>query len=226
MLASSGERRAGGRLRKARLYDLVAGVPLALWFAVGIVGSLYRIPVSLDLSRDGLATCTQLANVVLLAIMIVLLLVRRPPVRRTSGFWPRAAGVAGAVAPIFMLIVPHSEVAPAVVTLSLVLIFIGTATAIVATCWLGRAFSILPQARALVTEGPYRYVRHPLYLAEIIALCGTSMEFAQPWSSLVMLAAIALQVPRMHYEEQILTESFPSFRAYVNRTARLIPGVY
>ena len=213
-------------MRKARLYDLFTGIPLALWFAVGIVGSLYRIPVSPDFSRDGLATCTQLANVVLLGIMIVLLLVRRPPVRRLCGFWPRAAGLAGAVAPIFMLAVPHSELAPAMSTLALVLIFIGTATSIVATCWLGRAFSILPQARALVTEGPYRFVRHPLYLAEIIALCGTSLEFAQPWSALVTLAAVALQVPRMHYEEKILMDSFPSYRAYVSRTARLIPGVF
>lgn len=217
---------SGNVVRKARLYDLLAGLPLAAWFAVGIVGSLYRIPVSLDLSRDGLATCAQLANVLLLGIMIVLLLVRRPPVRRPAGFWPRAAGVAGAVAPIFMLAVPHGELAPAMFTLSLVLIFVGTATSIVATCWLGRAFSILPQARALVTEGPYKFVRHPLYLAEIIALCGTAMEFEQPWSALVMIIAIALQVPRMHYEEQILMESFPTYRAYVSRTARLIPGVY
>jgi protein-S-isoprenylcysteine O-methyltransferase Ste14 len=77
-----------------------------------------------------------------------------------------------------------------------------------------------------VTAGPYRVVRHPLYLAELVATCGIMLQFRQPWSALVTLAVVAAQFPRMHFEEEILGETFPAYRAYKAKTARLIPGVY
>jgi protein-S-isoprenylcysteine O-methyltransferase Ste14 len=42
---------------------------------------------------------------------------------------------------------------------------------------LGRSFSVVPQARGLVRGGPYSFVRHPLYLAEEIALLGILLQF-------------------------------------------------
>jgi protein-S-isoprenylcysteine O-methyltransferase Ste14 len=92
--------------------------------------------------------------------------------------------------------------------------------------WLGRSFSIFPQARHLVTRGPYRFIRHPLYVAEQIATFGVMLQFAQPWSIVVALASVATQFPRMHYEEQVLSEAYPSYRDYAARTARLIPHIY
>jgi hypothetical protein len=43
---------------------------------------------------------------------------------------------------------------------------------------LGRSFSIMAESRQLVTTGPYRFVRHPLYLAEEIAMVSISANFA------------------------------------------------
>ena len=92
--------------------------------------------------------------------------------------------------------------------------------------WLGRSLSILPQARKLVTGGPYRFVRHPLYLAEFVALFGLAWQFALPWSLLLWCLAAAAQFPRMYFEEQVLSETFPEYRSYAAQTARLLPGVY
>ena len=50
-----------------------------------------------------------------------------------------------------------------------------------ATLVLGRSISILP-ARRLVTSGPMPFVRHPLYLAEIVALAGVALEYWSVWA--------------------------------------------
>jgi protein-S-isoprenylcysteine O-methyltransferase Ste14 len=69
-------------------------------------------------------------------------------------------------------------------------------------------------------------VRHPLYLAEQLASLGIMLQFAQPWSGVVFLCGFALQWPRMLFEEHILSEAFPEYRAYAAKTPRLIPGWY
>jgi len=97
---------------------------------------------------------------------------------------------------------------------------------IAAALTLGRAFSVLPQARLFVTNGPYKLVRHPLYLAEQIGNFALVMQFKQPWAALVALASLAAQFPRMHYEEQILRATFPQYNEYAARTWRFIPGIY
>ncbi len=92
--------------------------------------------------------------------------------------------------------------------------------------WLGRSFSLLPEARRLVTNGPYRRIRHPLYLAGLVGSLGVMLQYRQPWALLVVLATLALQILRMNYEEQVLSRAFPEYETYATRSWRLIPGVF
>jgi protein-S-isoprenylcysteine O-methyltransferase Ste14 len=69
-------------------------------------------------------------------------------------------------------------------------------------------------------------VRHPLYLAEELAIIGLAMQFFSWATALVLAVQIAFQLRRMHNEEAVLAESFPEYAAYRQRTARLLPGVY
>ena len=91
--------------------------------------------------------------------------------------------------------------------------------------WLGKSFSILPEARRLVTGGPYAFARHPLYSVEIITVLGTALQFQAPWAWLIALGVVALLWIRTQYEEQVLAESFPEYPAYRARTKRFIPGI-
>ena len=84
----------------------------------------------------------------------------------------------------------------------------------------------MAETRQLVTAGPYRLVRHPLYLAEQIAIIGVFIQYASVWTALLLAMQIAFQLRRMHNEELVLTASFPEYSAYRQTTARLIPGVY
>jgi protein-S-isoprenylcysteine O-methyltransferase Ste14 len=102
----------------------------------------------------------------------------------------------------------------------------GTVAATYVLFRLGRSFSIMPEARALVTTGPYRHIRHPLYLADFVASLGVMLQFAQPWAAALTAANLALQLWRMRYEERVLSRAFPDYAAYAARTWRLVPGLY
>jgi protein-S-isoprenylcysteine O-methyltransferase Ste14 len=85
---------------------------------------------------------------------------------------------------------------------------------------------MMAEARRLVTSGPYRLVRHPLYLAEELAVVGIFVQSLSLWTALILAVQIAFQLRRMHNEEAILAESFPEYAAYRQRTARLLRGIY
>jgi protein-S-isoprenylcysteine O-methyltransferase Ste14 len=103
---------------------------------------------------------------------------------------------------------------------------VGSLLAVIVMSWLGRSFSIMPEARRLVVRGPYRLVRHPLYLCEGLLLVGIFIQYAPPWCYLIIVAQAALQLERMRIEEGVLRTTFPEYDTYASHTARLIPGIY
>lgn len=113
---------------------------------------------------------------------------------------------------------------------SSVLLLTGDAIAVTGSLWilasvlaLGRCFGVLPEARGLVTRGPYRLVRHPVYLGEIVAMAGLTVA-APAWIHVTVLAIfITAQLTRMRLEEAALTEAFPEYATYAALTPRLVP---
>jgi len=89
--------------------------------------------------------------------------------------------------------------------------------------WLGRAFSIMPEARRLVTHGPYRVVRHPLYICEEVAVIGVFIQVLSPLAVFIFIMHAVFQVRRMLNEETVLEGTFPEYADYARRTPRLIP---
>jgi protein-S-isoprenylcysteine O-methyltransferase Ste14 len=107
-----------------------------------------------------------------------------------------------------------------------VLLISGLAFAIGSVAVLGRCFGVLPDVRGLVTRGPYRLVRHPLYLGELTAVLGIVLGSREPlWAGLTWLVCVGLQLARTGYEERNIRAEFPEYAAYAARTKRLIPGV-
>ena len=80
-----------------------------------------------------------------------------------------------------------------------------------------------PQAQ-LVTSGPYRWIRHPLYVMGLIGCIGYSL-LAENWFILLVmaLAFVGLAI-RTHQEEARLVEKFgDEYRQYMSRTGRFFP---
>ena len=101
----------------------------------------------------------------------------------------------------------------------------GMAWAVYSLSYLRNRFSIVPEARGLVTSGPYRFVRHPIYLGEIVAGFGLVMPTLFTLHALVFVIFLSAQLARTHYEERMLRRVYPAYAAYAGRTNRLIPFV-
>ena len=91
---------------------------------------------------------------------------------------------------------------------------------------LGRSVSIIPQARSLVQNGPYKFVRHPLYLGELIAILGIVTARFSIYAMSVFCLLVALQIYRAMQEERLLAGTFPEYESYSLKRARFIPGIY
>jgi protein-S-isoprenylcysteine O-methyltransferase Ste14 len=106
----------------------------------------------------------------------------------------------------------------------------GELIALVASAWLlasvlalGRCFGILPEARGLVTRGPYRVVRHPVYLGELGVCAGLVIGAPTIWNLSCAAVIVAAQVVRMGLEERALEAEFPEYATYALHTPRLTP---
>ena len=86
------------------------------------------------------------------------------------------------------------------------------------------AFLIVPSLTYLAMEGPYRIVRHPLYICEGIAVVGAMLQVISPWAILIAIVVAMLQYRRMINEEAILNSAFPEYSAYAERTPLVIPA--
>jgi protein-S-isoprenylcysteine O-methyltransferase Ste14 len=91
---------------------------------------------------------------------------------------------------------------------------------------LGRNLSIIPQARKLVRHGPYRLVRHPLYLGELTSVFGIVAAEVTLSKMMVFLLLIAAQIYRSLWEEKLLVNTFPEYKEYSSKKRRFIPGIF
>lgn len=171
-----------------------------------------------------LAAESGLKTSVLLAFALFIFL--RPPSRKPSRNPVAWLACAGAILSVAFLSPPAEDAALAAVVAGEAIVILSVAFTFASVAFLGRCFGVLPEVRGLVMRGPYRIIRHPVYLGEMGAFVGFVVT-SQHWLNLVPLAVfIASQSVRMRFEEAALTEEYPAeYGAYAARTPRLIPGL-
>jgi protein-S-isoprenylcysteine O-methyltransferase Ste14 len=115
--------------------------------------------------------------------------------------------------------------------LGIILCVLGASLAIWARIVLGRNWSAVVgeqrEEQKLVTNGPYRFARHPIYAGFLLAVLGFALTIGTVLSfsaALLGLVALLLRIP---FEEKQMNELFPnSYKEYSNRVKKLIPYIW
>jgi protein-S-isoprenylcysteine O-methyltransferase Ste14 len=117
-----------------------------------------------------------------------------------------------------------------IIILGFILLGVGLGIYGVARFTLRRFFSealkIKPDHK-LITAGPYRFIRHPIYLGEIFYFLSIPIIFGSLYGFVIMLFLIPLLLYRIRIEEKLLISEFgPEYLEYAHRTKKLIPCIY
>jgi protein-S-isoprenylcysteine O-methyltransferase Ste14 len=115
---------------------------------------------------------------------------------------------------------------PAWPSAGLVLVTLGACLSLASLLSLGRRFGVFPALRSLATMGPYRLVRHPMYLAYVFADLGYNLQEWNFGTALLVMAGWASLLYRIHSEERILAHD-AGWSAYAASVRyRLLPGLW
>jgi protein-S-isoprenylcysteine O-methyltransferase Ste14 len=156
-------------------------------------------------------------------LIIFLLVFRRESRRISRDPWDWIVALGGSFA---VLLVRPATTTIAPESVGIALQVAGTLFAIYAKVFLGRSFGIVAADRGIVVGGPYRIVRHPIYLGYIVTHVGFLLANWSPRNIALYIVIYFFQISRILAEERILRED-ESYRAYCERVRyRVIPFIF
>jgi protein-S-isoprenylcysteine O-methyltransferase Ste14 len=178
--------------------DLIIGAGWIVFWAYWLLMALT--------AKAGQARWTQFAGIRVGIILVILLLVR---LRVVKG---HAAGTSN----------------PWLLGIGLALFVTGLALAVWARVYLGRNWGMPMSQKAdpeLVTTGPYRRVRHPIYSGIILAMVGTAIAVSPYWLAAVVIVSAYFLYSAV-VEERNMAKLFPAdYPPYKRTTKMLIPYI-
>ena len=148
-----------------------------------------------------------------------IMLLRPEPVSQAKGLGPVLLALAGTYGTWLIPLLPYGPELPSLAAASAIMLLFGEVLMVYTLLTLGWSFSLVPQARTLITSGPYAIVRHPLYLVEEIAVAGILLQYAWFAALPFLVLHAGVQIRRIKLEEEILMASFPDYAAYAKRTS-------
>jgi protein-S-isoprenylcysteine O-methyltransferase Ste14 len=157
-------------------------------------------------------------------------------VKAGSSSWTRFAGFRVAIILIVLLLLRLRVLKGQAVTkdpwlwgIGLAVFVLGLALAVWARVYIGRNWGMPMSQKAepeLVTTGPYRSVRHPIYSGIILAMIGTAVAVSVYWLIAVLLLG-AYFVYSAVMEERYMAKQFPdAYPGYRRSTKMLIPFIF
>jgi protein-S-isoprenylcysteine O-methyltransferase Ste14 len=210
-------------------YDWLARATVVLVFTflamVSISGAFHAAVSWADQPLDHkiLTIAARISNALFLALVAATAVTRLRPISKAPGIQPRVSALLGTFLATSLALLPPAQLPPIWLALSSALVIIGTLLSFAVLRWLGKSFSIMAEARRLITNGPYALVRHPLYVCEEIALVGILIQVISPVALIIAVTHGLLQFQRVLNEEKLLRATFPEYESYAVCTPRLIP---
>ena len=161
-------------------------------------------------------------------LLVLVIALTRPPPEVQDLSWTSSIAVVVAYA------YPYAQVvylrwapgSPAWPGFGMMLVLLGACLSLASLLSLGRWFGVWPALRGLTTRGPYRLVRHPMYLAYMLADIGYNLDEYNIGTVLLVITGWASLFYRIRVEERILSQDagWSSYVALVRY--RLLPGLF
>jgi protein-S-isoprenylcysteine O-methyltransferase Ste14 len=192
---------------KAFVMALFAAMALRMFSAVNRGASWLNL---LQLSAEGL--------------VVVLIMLRKPAsvVSMRPVDWLLAVGATAG--PLLIRPGDAATIGPPII--AAVLMITGLVCQIYAKLTLRFSFGVVPANRGLKISGPYKIVRHPIYLAYLIGQIGFLLLNPTAWNAGVYMVSLVLQIFRIAAEERLLAQD-EGHEAFRRATPyRLLPGLY
>jgi protein-S-isoprenylcysteine O-methyltransferase Ste14 len=118
----------------------------------------------------------------------------------------------------------HSALVP--LQVCVVIMLAGLWIEISAKLALGRRFGIVAANRGIEISGPYRFVRHPMYVGYTIVHIGFLMAFPSLWNATLYSTELLIQLARLLREERLLKQD-AGYREYASRVPyRVLPMIF
>ena len=159
-------------------------------------------------------------------VFLVSYAVRIGPIERSRGLKEIIIPLIGGVLPFALLSSPPSLLTAGNWLMFYIIFYWMTATTAL-TIWglwtLRRSFSITVEARALITNGPYRWIRHPVYLGEILTALAVTVWRFSVLNVVIFTLFVIIQLLRARWEEAKLSRVFAAYSIYASHVLWMWP---
>ncbi|MEI9932043.1 MAG: isoprenylcysteine carboxylmethyltransferase family protein [Rhizomicrobium sp.] len=159
------------------------------------------------------------------SIPLFFILIRRFSTQVSRHPFDWSIAILGTVMPLLISqTATHASLLPQV--LCNAIIVLGLCVQIAAKVSLGRSYGIVPANRGVESTGPYRFVRHPMYLGYTMTHIGFVCLMPSPLTAFLYAITFSLQIVRVLREERVLNED-PVYREFASQVRyRLVPGIF
>ena len=209
-------------LLRSRVLDTIEKIAILLLFSHFLIALLGSIASSLRMGQSVVIGDAML--LVTESIMVVLVLFRKRANQLSTR--PLDWGLAFAATSLSLLARPHEGSPHAWDAMAAMLTVTGLSVQLYAKLTLGRRFGVVAANRGICVAGPYRFVRHPIYMGYVMLHVGFFLLNPTIWNFCIFAALYSIKIPRILVEERLLRLD-ADYSNYMSRVRyRLIPGLF